>query len=87
MKTAEELFNTITSNGCREMTEARFEQALEEYRQSIIDVIDKMIVASREKDKTDLEELRRRKDMELADEMLSESLGYRMSLIDLREKL
>ena len=56
-------------------------------KKKVIELIDEMINASREKDKTDLEELRRRKDMELADEMLSESLGYRMSLIDLREKI
>ena len=85
--TPEELFNKITSNGCREMTETRFKQALDEYRQSIIDMIDEMINASRAKDKTDLEELRKRRDMELADEMLSESLAYRTSLMDLREKI
>lgn len=38
-----ELFNKITSNGCREMTEARFNEALKEYKQSILSLVDKMI--------------------------------------------
>lgn len=38
-----DLFNTVTSNGCREMTEARFNEALNEYRQTIITLVDEMI--------------------------------------------
>jgi len=40
----EELFNKITSNGCREMTEARFSEALKEYKQSILKLVDELIV-------------------------------------------
>ncbi len=39
----EELFNKITSNGCREMTEARFSEALKEYKRSILTLVDKRI--------------------------------------------
>jgi len=39
----EELFNKITSNGCREMTEARFNEALKEYKQYILKLVDEMI--------------------------------------------
>jgi len=39
-----DLFNTITSNGCREMTEARFNEALNEYKQSILTLVDDLIV-------------------------------------------
>lgn len=40
----EELFNKITSNGCREMTEERFNEALWEYKQSILTLVDDLIV-------------------------------------------
>lgn len=36
----EDLFNKITSNGCREMTETRFNEALSEYKQSILALVD-----------------------------------------------
>jgi len=39
-----DLFNTITSNGCREMTEARFNEALKEYKRSILKLVDELIV-------------------------------------------
>ena len=43
MRTTEELFNAITSNGCREMELTRFTQALAEHDQEIIQMIDEGI--------------------------------------------
>ena len=42
MRTTEELFNAITSNGCREMELTRFTQALAEHDQEIIQMIDEI---------------------------------------------
>jgi hypothetical protein len=48
LKTAEELFNVITSNGMREMTLTRFDQALAEDRQQVKDLIDEIRINKNE---------------------------------------
>ena len=65
------LFNVITSNGCREMNEIRFEQALKKYRQSIIDEIDEVQLEVPEEYKDDLDYV----------------AGYGLGVLDTKEEL